>query len=73
MTKDMQNSHNSVQPLVVNTLCQGTKKHHNQKTGHQNWAHRLCTVNIELRSELLLSTETIITPGSEIVMNHTSL
>ena len=33
--KTLQNSHNFVQWLAVNTLCQETKKHHNQKDGSQ--------------------------------------
>ena len=33
MTKDTSDSHNSVQRLVVSTLCQETKNHRNQKVG----------------------------------------
>ena len=73
---------NSVQWPVVNTLCQETKKHHNQKVGSE-WTPKLgpcwklqlvaCTVSTKLRSEWCLWTETFLTLGSEFLMDHTSL
>ena len=80
--KTLQNSHNSVQRRVVSTLCQETKKHHNQKDGSKKtpklgpyWKLQPvdCTVSTELRSELCLWTKTILTPGSEFLMDQTSL
>ena len=60
MTKDTSDSHNSVQRLVVSTLCQETKNHRDQKVGSKEtpklgpyWKLQpvICTVNMELRSE----------------------
>ena len=61
--KTLQISHNSVQWHVVSTLCQETKKHHNQKDGSKGtpkldpyWKLQAvtCTISAELGSELCL-------------------
>ena len=61
--KTLQNSHNFVQWLVVNTLYQEMKKHHNRKDGTKGtqkfgpyWKLQPvgCTASTELRSELTL-------------------
>ena len=63
---------------VVNTLCQEKNQHHNQKDGSKGtptlgpyWKLQpvICTLNMELRSEFGLGTETILTPGSEFLMD----
>ena len=81
--KILQNSQNSqMQWPVVSTLCQQTKEHHNQKDGSKGTTKLgpylllqpvACTVSTELKSELCLWTETILTPGSEFLMDQTSL
>ena len=77
MTKDTGDITQFIQLLVVSTLCEETKKHRNQKVGSEEtpkldpyWKLQLvaCTVSTELRSELRLSTKTILTPGSEFLM-----
>ena len=77
--KTLQISHNFMQWLVVNTPFQEKKQHHNQKDGSKGtpklgpcWKlHPVTrTVNMELRSEFGLWTETILTPGSEILMDQ---
>ena len=82
LSQQDKNSHNSVQWPVVGTLVQETKKHHNQKDGSKEtskldpyWKlqYVTCTVSTEVRSELCLQTETILTPGSEFLMDQTSL
>ena len=78
----LRNSPNFMQWPVVNTLFQEKKKHHNQKDGSKGtpklgpyWKLQLvaCMVNTELRSEFRLGTEIILTPGSEFLMDQTSL
>ena len=80
--KTPQNSHNSVQRPFVNTLFQETKKHLNRKDGSKGtlklvpyWKLQLVTstVNMELRLEPCLWTKTILTLGSEFLMDQTSL
>ena len=69
---------------VASTLCQERKEHRNQKDRSeetpkldQYWKLQLvaCTVNMELRSEFGLGTETetILTPGSEFLMDQIGL
>ena len=74
--------HNSMEWLVVNTLFQEKNQHHNQKDGSKEtpkldpcWKLQpvTCTVNMELRSELCLWAETILTLGSEFLMDQMSL
>ena len=81
--KTLQNFHSFMQWPVVNTLFQEKKKHHNQKDGSKGTRGSggvgscnqlvICTVSMELRSEFGLWTETILTPGSELLMDQTSL
>ena len=80
--KTLQISHNFMQWLVVNTLFQERKKRHNRKDGSEGtprlgpyWKLQPVAykVNMELRSELSLWTKTILTPGSEFLMDQTSL
>ena len=75
-------SHNFAQWLVVNTLFQEKMKHHNRKAGSKEtpklglyWKLQpvMCTVNMELRSELCLWTKTTLTLGSEFLMDRISL
>ena len=63
-------------------ILQEKKKHHNQKDGSKGtpkldpyWKLQpvICTVNMELRSEFGLSTETTLTPGSEFLMDQIGL
>ena len=74
--------HNSIQWLVVNTPFREKIQHHNRKDGSKGtpkldpcWKLQpvTCTVNMELRSELCLWAKTILTPGSEILMDQISL
>ena len=76
--KTLRNSHNFMRCLVVKTLCQEKKKHHNQKDGSKETPKKgpywklqpvICTVIMELHPW----TETILTPGSEFLMDQTSL
>ena len=80
--KTLQISHNFMQWAVVSTQFQEEKMHCNRKDGSKGaprlgpyWKLQpvICTVNIELRSEFRLWTETILTPGSEFLMHQTSL
>ena len=81
--KTLKNSHNSqMQWPVVSTHCQETKKHRNQKVGSEEtptldpyWKlqHVSCTVSTDLRSELCLWTKTILTAGSESLMDRIGL
>ena len=81
--KTLQNFHNlQMQWPVVSTLWQETKIHLNPKAESKRtpkldpyWKLQpgICTVSTELRSELCLRTKTILTPGSEILTNQTSL
>ena len=81
--KTPQNSHNSqMQWPVVSTLFQEKNQHHNQEDGSREtpklapyWKLQpvICTLNMELRSELCLWAETTHTPGSEFLMDQTNL
>ena len=57
--KTLQNSHNSVQRLVVSVLCQETKKHRNQKLGSKGtpklgpcWKLRLVVSKVNMGVEI---------------------
>ena len=76
--KTLEISHNLRQWPVVNTLFK-KEKHHNRKAGSKEapklgpfWKLQpvICTVNLELRSELCLWAETTLTPGSEFLMDQ---
>ena len=78
--KTMEN--NFTQRVVVNTLFPEKKKHHNRKDvsketpklgPYWNLQQVTCMVNIVLRSELSLWAETILTRGSEFLMDLTNL
>ena len=83
--KTLQNSHNFVQWPVVSTLFHERRKEGasqpkgwiqgNTKDLGSYWKLKpvTCMVSTELRSELCLWTETILTPGSEFLMDQTSL
>ena len=73
---------NFVQWLVANTLFQGKMDHHNQEDGSREtqkldpcWKSRpvACMVNMESRLEFGLWSETILTPGSEFLMDQINL
>ena len=76
--KTLQIFHNFMQWLVVSTLFQEKKKHHNQKDGSKG-TQRLgrfwklqpvtCIVSVELKSEIRLW-ETILILGSEFTMDQ---
>ena len=77
----MQNVHNFMQLHVVNILFQVKKENHNQKNGPKRtqrlgpyWKLQsvICMESMELRSEFGPWKETILIPGSEIVMDQTS-
>ena len=80
--KTLQNSHNTVQRPVVNTLCQETKKHHNQKDWSKGTPKLdpccelqlvVFKVNMEFESELCLWGETTLILGSEFPMDQIGL
>ena len=80
--KTLQISHNSIEWLVVNTPFREKIQHHIRKDGSKGtpilgpyWKLQLvaCTVKIKLRSELCLWIQTILTRGSELLMDQTSL
>ena len=80
--KTLQNFHNFMQWSVVDTLFQEKKKHHNQKDGSKGtprlgpyWKLQLvaCKINMEWKLELNLWTKTILTLGSEFLMDQISL
>ena len=79
--KTLEISHNLIQWPVVNTLFH-EKKHHNRKDGSEGtpklglyWKLQpvTWTVNMELGSEVCLWAETILTSGSEFLMDQISL
>ena len=80
--KTLEISHNLIQWLVLNTLFQEMKQHHNRKAGSKEtpklgpyWKLQpvVCTANMELRSELCLRAETTLTLWSEFLMDHIGL
>ena len=80
--KTLRNSHNFMQWRVVNTLFQGKKKHHNQKDWSKGtprlglgWKSQsvTCTVNMELKLELCLRAEILLTRRLEFFMDQINL
>ena len=79
--KTLEILHNLIQWPLVDTLFQENTKHHNRKAGSKetpelgHWKLQpvICTVNMELRSELCLWTETTLTSGLEFLMGQISL
>ena len=79
----LQNLHNlQMQWPVVSTLCQEMKEHRHQKAGSKEtlrsrpyWKLQtvICMVTLESRSEFGLWTDTILTLGSEFLMDQTGL
>ena len=71
----------SLRELFVNTLFQEVTNHHNQKDGFSEtreldpyWKSRqvICTANIELKFESGLWGKTILSLGSEYLMEQTN-
>ena len=79
MTKTLKNSHNlQNQWLVVSTLCQEMKNYLTRNVGFEGtpkldpwWKSQpvTCKVNMEWKLELNLQTKTILTRGSEFLMD----